>query len=104
MNHESQDEEWEDRLTPFYATLGALAFIVLNFVVILFHQSFDSPFVRLIAVAVLATIAFGGGGLMRRYGSPKVKAIGLGLMIGWAVASIVSLGSCTGIRPFPEYY
>ena len=31
--------------------------------------------------------------------SPYAKGLGLGLMIGWAVTSLFTVGFCTGINP-----
>jgi hypothetical protein len=44
-------------------------------------------------------VAFGGGGLLVARGRPWAKGLGLGLMIGWALTSIFTLGICTGINP-----
>ncbi|HEX4813020.1 MAG TPA: hypothetical protein VFV66_09750 [Nonomuraea sp.] len=49
--------------------------------------------------AALALVGLGvGGGLMfvRR---PWARGLGLGLMIGWALWSILSAGFCTGLNP-----
>jgi fatty acid desaturase len=51
------------------------------------------------AAIVLALIAFGGGGALLAVGGPAAKGMGLGLMIGWAVTSIVTVGYCTGLNP-----
>ena len=48
---------------------------------------------------VLALIAFGGGTVLLLLRSPQAKGIGLGLMIGWALTSVVTVGFCTGINP-----
>jgi hypothetical protein len=48
---------------------------------------------------LFALIAFGGGGAMMATGSSSTKAMGLGLMIGWALTSILSVGMCTGLNP-----
>ncbi|MFI6324615.1 hypothetical protein ACIBG8_44310 [Nonomuraea sp. NPDC050556] len=52
------------------------------------------------AIAILlALIAFGGGITLLIVRKPWSKGLGLGLMIGWALASIVSAGFCTGLNP-----
>ena len=48
---------------------------------------------------VLALIAFGGGAGLLFLRSPYAKGIGLGLMIGWALTSVFTVGFCTGINP-----
>lgn len=51
------------------------------------------------AAVLLALIAFVGGGALLAVKSPHAKGIGLGLMIGWAVTSVVTVGFCTGVNP-----
>lgn len=47
----------------------------------------------------LAAIAFGvGGGLLATH-NRHAKGFGLGLMIGWALTSLLTVGVCTGINP-----
>ncbi|MEV4111426.1 hypothetical protein [Nonomuraea sp. NPDC049695] len=49
---------------------------------------------------LLALIGLGAGiGLLFVRRQPWTKGIGLGLMIGWALWSIVSAGYCTGLNP-----
>ncbi|KZS63678.1 hypothetical protein A4G28_07465 [Mycobacterium ostraviense] len=48
---------------------------------------------------VLALIAFGGGGVLVMLRNPWARGIGMGLMIGWAITSIVTVGFCTGLNP-----
>lgn len=82
---------------PIYIALNSLlgfaAFIVAG-------NSTDQANVILGAAAVmLALIAFGGGAALLAVRSPQAKGIGLGLMVGWALTSLVSVGFCTGINP-----
>ena len=51
------------------------------------------------SAVVLALIAFGGGAVLLLLRSPYAKGIGLGLMIGWALTSVFTVGFCTGINP-----
>ena len=51
------------------------------------------------AALILALIAFGGGALLLTRKSRDAKGMGLGLMIGWAITSVVSAGFCTGLNP-----
>ncbi|OBH32548.1 hypothetical protein A9X03_06115 [Mycobacterium sp. E1715] len=49
---------------------------------------------------MLGLIAFGGGGaLLFVKGSAWARGIGMGLMIGWALTSIFTVGICTGLNP-----
>jgi hypothetical protein len=73
--------------------LGFMAFIIAS-------SSTDSADVILGAAAVmLALIAFGGGTALLAVRNPQAKGIGLGLMVGWALVSLVTVGICTGINP-----
>ncbi|MCK0172880.1 hypothetical protein [Mycolicibacterium sp. F2034L] len=51
------------------------------------------------AAVMLALIAFVGGGALLATKNPHAKGIGLGLMIGWAFMSVVTVGFCTGVNP-----
>ncbi|HEV7421775.1 MAG TPA: hypothetical protein VGO30_18295 [Mycobacterium sp.] len=48
---------------------------------------------------LLALVAFGGGGGLLAVHSPYAKGLGLGLMIGWALTSLFTVGICTGLNP-----
>jgi hypothetical protein len=49
---------------------------------------------------VLALIAFAGGGaLLFTKKSGWVRGVGMGLMIGWALTSVLTVGICTGLNP-----
>jgi hypothetical protein len=75
-------------LVAFFATLGAADAAGSN-----------QELVVGIGAALLAGTALGGGGLLIALRKPWAKGLGLGLMIGWALISIVSVGFCTGINP-----
>lgn len=58
------------------------------------------PSAAVIAGAIaLALMAFGGGGALLTVRNPWARGIGMGLMIGWALTSIVTVGFCTGLNP-----
>jgi hypothetical protein len=82
---------------------GIVPYFGINFVggLIIFSAANGGGHPPVIASAaiVLALIAFGGGGLLLAAGGPAAKGMGLGLMIGWAVTSIVTVGFCTGLNP-----
>ena len=48
---------------------------------------------------ILALFAFGGGAGLIAIRRPWTKGLGIGLMIGWALLSITSVGFCTGLNP-----
>lgn len=49
--------------------------------------------------AALFLLTFGGGAALIAMRKPWAKGLGLGLMIGWALVSITSVGFCTGLNP-----
>ncbi|MFC6577823.1 hypothetical protein [Planomonospora parontospora] len=81
------------------AFVGVLAFIAANVLMALLAFSTGSPVGIGVAAVVLALGTFGGGILLVRKGEPWSKGLGIGLMAGWALVSIVSAGFCTGINP-----
>ncbi|GGO77948.1 hypothetical protein [Nonomuraea cavernae] len=52
-----------------------------------------------VGAAVLALIGLGTGAGLLFVRKPWATGAGLGLMIGWALWSIVSAGYCTGLNP-----
>jgi hypothetical protein len=86
------------------AVLGTLLYIMANSVLafaafIVGAQYRDSDAVFGGAAVMLLLIAFGGGAALLRTANPSARGLGLGLMIGWAVTSLVTVGFCTGINP-----
>ncbi|WP_432928295.1 hypothetical protein ACQPZZ_01755 [Microbispora sp. CA-135349] len=86
--------------------MGIVAYVVVNFVLFLVTLSVadgiasDHKNVALIGGAViLAAIAFGGGTLLLLLRKPWSRGLGLGLMIGWALLTILTAGLCTGVNP-----
>lgn len=87
------------------AFAGAALYAVINTIVgpmVLFGlANAVSPKIAFAAGAtLLALIAFGGGGALlfvKKYAS--ARGIGMGLMIGWALTSILTVGICTGLNP-----
>ncbi|OHU82492.1 hypothetical protein [Mycobacterium talmoniae] len=73
----------------------AVWFIVLNFV----SQVASTTVVGITNAVVLAGIAFGVGGALVAEGTPRAKGLGIGLMVGWALTSVLSVGICTGLNP-----
>ncbi|MFN8033669.1 MAG: hypothetical protein U0Q47_10265 [Mycobacterium sp.] len=51
------------------------------------------------ATVMLLLIAFAGGAGLLASGNRYAKGLGLGLMIGWALTSLFTVGFCTGINP-----
>lgn len=52
-----------------------------------------------VAAGFLAVAGLGAGIVLVVLRKPVALGLGLGLMIGWALASIVSAGYCTGLNP-----
>ena len=51
------------------------------------------------AAVMLFLIAFAGGAGLLASRNRYAKGLGLGLMIGWALLSLFSVGFCTGVNP-----
>lgn len=76
--------------------LGFAAFIAAG----MFETQTDNtgPIFGLAAIGLLL-IAFGGGAFLLRRNNPQARGLGIGLMIGWALVSVLTAGFCTGINP-----
>ncbi|MEZ0363708.1 hypothetical protein ACAG26_08395 [Mycobacterium sp. pUA109] len=87
-----------------FAVVGAFLYFVINVVVwftvvnAVSHVA-SKTVVGLTNAVVLAVIAFGVGGALLAVHTPRARGLGLGLMIGWGIASILSVGLCTGVNP-----
>ncbi|WP_205302846.1 hypothetical protein [Nonomuraea montanisoli] len=81
------------------AFAGAFAYWVVNLFAGLLVVSFQSRVAFGVGAVVLALGALGGGALLISRRKPWARGLGLGLMIGWALASIATAGLCTGINP-----
>lgn len=85
--------------------VGTVLFVVTDIAVFWLCVLFAAPDVtqsRQVAVTgavILAVLAFGVGGGFLAVRRPWARGLGLGLMIGWALTSIVSVGICTGLNP-----
>lgn len=86
------------------AVVGAFAYFAVNFVVALLvlmlaADTSSSAAILVTGTVGLALFAFGGGAVLLALRRPWTKGLGLGLMIGWALTSICTVGFCTGINP-----
>ncbi|MGI5285031.1 hypothetical protein ACQEVF_17075 [Nonomuraea polychroma] len=87
------------------AFAGLALYSVLNVIVgfFIFAAAMDSsgPHTAYVAAgaAVLALIGLGGGIGLVLIRQSWTRGLGLGLMIGWALWSILSAGICTGLNP-----
>jgi hypothetical protein len=82
-------------------TLYSVVNTVVGFFVFVASLNADStttPYVAVGAV-VLALAGLGAGAGLIFIRKPWSKGLGLGLMIGWALWSILSAGICTGLNP-----
>jgi hypothetical protein len=84
---------------------GLALYSVLNIVIGFFmffatmgSSSANTPFL-VAGTAVLALIGLGLGVALLLLRRPWTKGLGLGLMTGWALWSILSAGYCTGLNP-----
>jgi hypothetical protein len=73
--------------------------LIIGLVVIRVAGSGESNVVFGVGAAILAAIGLGLGVVLLLLRKPWAKGLGMGLMIGWALASIVSAGWCTGLNP-----
>ena len=90
------------RISVGMAFLGAFLYFVFNLVMgfaILAVAGSSGNGAVAAGAAVLALTALGGGGALLATSNPTFKGLGLGLMIGWAFLSLVSVGFCTGLNP-----
>ncbi|QPG72508.1 hypothetical protein C1S78_021135 [Mycolicibacterium mucogenicum DSM 44124] len=80
---------------------GVILFPVINvaigFVTVMIAN--QGKFLLALGAVGLALVAFGGGFALWKTGNPGSKGLGLGLMIGWALTSILTVGYCTGLNP-----
>lgn len=84
--------------------VGICSYVAINIVIgplVLFGlANAVSPNAAFAAGAVtLGVVAFGGGAALIAQRRTWPKGIGLGLMIGWALTSIFTVGICTGLNP-----
>lgn len=86
------------------AVAGVFIYFAINLVVALMAvlglaQAVNPNVAMIVGAVLLGLIAFGGGGVLVALRNPWAKGIGMGLMIGWALTSIVTVGFCTGLNP-----
>lgn len=83
------------------AFAGVFSYFTINFILgfVAVMATTNSP-VGIIVVAVfLVLMAFGGGAAMLYSYNSNARGFGLGLMIGWALTSLFTVGICTGLNP-----
>ncbi|MEO3793233.1 hypothetical protein ABGB14_23730 [Nonomuraea sp. B10E15] len=84
-------------LTVYSLINAVLGFAV--FVAAMEAEGSSTPYV-IVGAAVLALVGLGAGiGLCLVRGKVWARGTGLGLMIGWALWSILTAGLCTGLNP-----
>lgn len=81
------------------AFAGFFAYVIVNVFVGVVALSVQTQAALAVAAGFLAVGAIGGGVALLRLRRPWAKGLGLGLMIGWGLVSIVSAGFCTGLNP-----
>ncbi|MFC5832572.1 hypothetical protein [Nonomuraea insulae] len=73
--------------------------VVVGFVMFFAAMDTDSTPYLIIGAVVLALAGLGAGIGLCFVRKPWSRGLGLGLMIGWALWSILSAGLCTGLNP-----
>ncbi|GAB7069470.1 hypothetical protein H7J06_28865 [Mycobacterium hodleri] len=84
------------------AVVGVLLFGAINLIVglvVLVVAAGHGGAVVGVGAVILALVALGGGAGLVALRRPWAKGLGIGLMIGWALLSITSVGYCTGLNP-----
>ncbi|OSC35457.1 hypothetical protein [Mycobacterium decipiens] len=86
------------------AVVGVFIYFGINLIIALMvffglAQAIAPGAATAIGAVALGLIAFGGGAVLIALRNPWAKGIGMGLMIGWALTSILTVGFCTGVNP-----
>ncbi|WP_336212594.1 hypothetical protein [Nonomuraea sp. LPB2021202275-12-8] len=81
------------------AFVGVFGYLIINVVVGFLALATESTAWFGVAAGFLALVGIGAGLVLLIMRRPWSKGLGMGLMIGWALASIVSAGWCTGLNP-----
>ncbi|MGN9837699.1 hypothetical protein ACTMTI_06230 [Nonomuraea sp. H19] len=82
------------------ACTSIFGYLVINLAVGLAVVSLETTTVAIaVAAGFLALLGLGAGLTLVLLRKPWSVGVGLGLMIGWTLASIVSAGYCTGLNP-----
>jgi hypothetical protein len=94
------------RISVGMVFLGAPVYMVINTIVgfgafLVAGSATDGnpDWVFGIAALVLGFVAFAVGGGLLAAPNRTAKGFGLGLMVGWALTSIFTVGICTGLNP-----
>ncbi|MEU9805231.1 hypothetical protein [Mycobacterium sp. NPDC050853] len=79
------------------AVFGFLALMIGGSLADRHHTGFEvvSGFVAVMGILV----AFGVGTVLIRKGGRDKRGWGVGLMVGWALVSMLTVGICTGLNP-----
>lgn len=98
---DDQDPPGRARISVGMVFLGSFLYCVVNvmtaFAVVTASGGGHAAVVG--GAVVLALGALGGGGALLATSNSSARGLGLGLMIGWAFLSVVSVGFCTGLNP-----
>ncbi|MFC4111589.1 hypothetical protein [Nonomuraea zeae] len=82
-------------------TLYSIVNTLVGFFIFVVALNPEGPTVAYIVAGaiILALVGLGLGAALVFMRKPWSKGMGLGLMIGWALWSILSAGICTGLNP-----
>lgn len=85
-------------VSMWFVLQGILLTIPISFLLFFGLESLDLPTP---GVGILfAALVFAGGGGLCFVRKPRSRGLGIGLMSGWAILSIISGGVCTGFTRF----
>ncbi|WP_185845327.1 hypothetical protein [Nonomuraea sp. WAC 01424] len=86
-------------MTVALAFAGVFGYLAVNVIVGLLAVSLSSSVAIGAGAGFLLLLGIGTGLTLAILRKPWSFGLGLGLMIGWALATIVSAGYCTGLNP-----
>ncbi|MCK2214438.1 hypothetical protein MF672_011645 [Actinomadura sp. ATCC 31491] len=81
------------------AFAGVFGYLLVNLIVGIVALSVQHTAAIVVAAVFLASLGLGAGVTFLLLRKSWSIGLGLGLMLGWALASIVSAGFCTGLNP-----
>ncbi|GAA3443320.1 hypothetical protein [Planomonospora venezuelensis] len=81
------------------ALLGVVVYVVVNVLFGFIALGTGSTTGFAVVAALLALLTFGSGVVLVKSGTPLARGMGVGLMIGWGLVTVLSAGFCTGVNP-----
>lgn len=81
------------------AFAGLFGYFIANLAIGVIALNFESTVAIGVAAGVLALLGIGAGVVFVLLRKSWSIGLGLGLLIGWSLTSIISAGYCTGLNP-----